>query len=141
MGRIWVKWDHFGVKNDGFPRGKTQEHGFCDGVTRWASSSSPWWVAQYRTPCFGCSGYSGVDPDFLKMILLMYLTVAMLSNPLETSNELDWTWFCESNRDFLKKVQERIISLNSFFSKEKGRVRLFTVIMIYKMVWNGIHEL
>jgi len=54
----------------------------------------------------------------------MYLIVSMFSKPLETSNELDWDWFCGSNQDFLKNVQEHEIFQNLFFSKENGRVKV-----------------
>jgi hypothetical protein len=66
-----------------------QEQGTCHGAIRWASSSSPWRVAQCRTPCFGSFLVLGAVPDFPKLILLMYLTVLMFSTPLEISNELD----------------------------------------------------
>jgi len=54
----------------------------------------------------------------------MYLTVVMLSKHLETSNELDWDWFCETNQGFLKNVQEHEIFQNSFFTKENGRIKV-----------------
>ena len=84
-GRNWVKRDQkrdFGVKSGGFPRGKTQEQGTCSSVARWTSCTMMhpmfwvFWVLQ---------GRSGLS----KLIILMYLTVVMLSKPLETTIELD----------------------------------------------------
>jgi len=55
-----------------------------------------------QNPQFWSFRVFGVDPDVPKWFFLMYLTVVMLSKHLETSNELDWTWFCESNQTFWK---------------------------------------
>jgi len=54
----------------------------------------------------------------------MYLTVVMLSKPLETSTGLNWDWFCESNWNLFEIVQEHEIFRYSFFSVEKGRVEV-----------------
>jgi hypothetical protein len=45
---------------------------------------SPGRVAQSSTHVFGHLGYTEVDPDRSKLILLMYLTVFELSKPYET---------------------------------------------------------
>jgi len=54
----------------------------------------------------------------------MYIIVVMLSKPLETSNELEWEWFSESNGNHLKNVPKHEIFQNSFFSREKGGVKV-----------------
>jgi len=130
-GWIWVKGDKngiFGWKMVG-SREETQE----EGSLFWCNSpGEPVASCPVQHPCFGSFRVLGADPDFSKMILLMYLTVVMISKPLETSNELDWTWFCESNQNFLKNVQEHVFFENSFFSKKRVGLRLFTVMMTFK---------
>ena len=101
--QIWVKGDQkhgFSVKIGEFPRGNNQEQGVCSGTTRWTSSSSPWRIAQCRTPCSWVFQVLRSRSGLSKLILLMYLTNVKLSKPMETSNELDWNWFCESNQTF-----------------------------------------
>jgi len=50
----------------------------------------------------------------------MYLIVVKLSKPLETSNELDWTWFRESIQYFLKMFKNTYFS-KMVFLKGKGK--------------------
>jgi len=59
-----------------------------------------------------------------KLILLMYLFVFKLSKPLETSIELDWTWFCELYHNFFKNVPVHEIFRKLVFSRKKGGIRV-----------------
>jgi len=78
----------FWVKNDGFPREKTQEQGLCPSVTCWVRSSSPWRLHGVEPRVWVVLSTCGRS-KLPKLILLMYLTTVMLSKPIETSNELD----------------------------------------------------
>ena len=60
---------------------------------------------------------------------------------METSIELDWTWFCESYHKILKLVQEHEISENSFSQGKIIGVRLSSIVMTYKNVLDVNHEL
>jgi len=81
-------------------------------------------------------GRSGLS----RMILLMYLIV-MFSKPLEISNGLVCTWFCESNWNLFENVQEHEILRNSFFSSEMIELRFTFCSNNFKMVLKGVCEL
>jgi len=49
----------FWVKNDGFPREKTQEQGLCPSVTCWVSSSSLWRLHSVEPRVLGRFEYLG----------------------------------------------------------------------------------
>ena len=88
-------------------------------------------------PRFGSFRVLGVDLNSSKMILFMYSTVNMLSKPLETSNDLDWSWFCESNQKFWKLSKNMRLSEIRFYQRKRIGLTLFIVSMVYKIVLNG----
>jgi len=53
---------------------------------------------------------------------------------------MDWIkiWFCESNRNYLKNVQEHEIFRNSFFSKKMVGLGFVFLGNDYKMVLKGV---
>ena len=64
-----------------------------------------------------------------------------LSKALETLNELDWAWFCESNQTFWKMFKNTWFYETCFSQRRRVGLGLFTVTMIYKNVLDGMHEL
>jgi len=68
----------------------SREETLEQGCLFWCSSPSELMAScLVQHPYFGSFRASGVDPGGSKLILLMYLNVFELYNPLETSNELD----------------------------------------------------
>ena len=82
-------------------------------------------------------GWSGPS----KPIFLMYLIVFKISKPLETSNELDWTWFCEIESYFWKMFKKTDFLKFVFLKGKRVGSGLFTVTLIYKNVLDSIHQL
>ena len=114
-GRIWdkggQKWGS-GWKFEWVPERNQNSGLLCVVQIVVASNHLSWRVTQGRTHNFGVFkslGRSGHP----YMILLMYLTVVKLSKPLKTSNELNWTWFCEWNQTFWKLLN------NTWFSETR----------------------
>jgi len=65
----------------------------------------------------------------------------MLSKPLETWNESDWTWICESNKNLFENVQEHEIFQNSFFLSKMLGLRFVFLNNEVKIILKGVCEL
>jgi len=55
----------------------------------------------------------------------------------ESSNELDWTWFCTIISYFWKWLKKMRFSKNSFSQGKRVGLGLFTQVIIYKSVLDG----